>query len=229
MLARGMVTGGSVTGRQAGPGDVLASGESYATLTTAGAGTILGSMIAAGILHRTGPGGGYTDTTDTAENILRALAGNDYAVNVMPGTTFRFIFRNTVAFLMTFAAGLGVIAGTGTLNVTASLVREYLLEVLNSTPTFSTLCSTTGANAIVTLLTPAAMGSITPGQVVSGTGITAGSRVAGVTIGDSGTARGSVDKITAVTLDQNTASAQSSTNVTFSPCIRFNGLRESTL
>src|SRR3972149_7023690 len=169
MLARGVVTAGSVTGRQAGPGDVLASGESYATLTTAGAGTILGAMFAAGILHRTGPGGGYTDTTDTAENILIALAGNDYKVNVMPGTTFRFLFRNTVAFLMTFAAGLGVIAGTG---------------------------------------------------------ITAGSRVSGVTIGDQTSARGQVDKITAITLNQNSASAQSSTSVTFSPCIRFNGCTE---
>jgi hypothetical protein len=130
---------------------------------------------------------------------------------------------------MTFAAGLGVIAGTGTLNVTASLVREYLLEVLNSTPTFTTLCSTAAASAIVTLLTPAAMGSITPGQIVSGTGITAGSRVSGVTIGDQTSARGQVDKITAITLNQNSASAQSSTSVTFSPCIRFNGLRESTL
>lgn len=228
MLARGLVTSGAVSSRPAGPGDVLCSGESYATLTTAGAGTILGSMIAAGILHRTGPGAGYTDTTDTAENILKALAGNDYAVNVLPGTTFRFLFRNTVAFLMTFAAGLGVIAGTGTLNVTASLVREYLLEVLNSTPTFTTLCSTAAASAIVTLLTPAAMGSITPGQLVSGTGITAGSRVAGVTIGSSVT-RDNVDKITAITLDQNSASAQASTNLSFSPVIRFNGIRESTL
>src|SRR5712664_2792401 len=228
-LARGTVYSNSVSERQAGPGDILASGESLAALATVGAGTWTGAIIAAGIIRRTGPAGAYVDTTDTAQNILAALAGNDFALNVIPGTTFRLLFQNTVAFAMTFAAGRGVVTGVGTLNGTASLVREYLMTILNSTPEVALSSGTTNASAAVTLDVPQPMGTVTPGMLVTGVGITVGTRVAGVVTGDT-VNRKNMDKITGVTLDQNaTATAASGVQLTFSPVIKIDGLRESTL
>ena len=227
MLVAPVVGQGVSSARQAGPGDILGSGETIAALATAGAGTITAAMIAAGILNRTGPGGGYTDTTDTANAILLALAGNDPAMKIANGTTFRFIFRNTVAFAMTLAGGVGVLLGSS-VNGTASLVREYLVSILNSTPAIILVANTTNANAIVTLQTPQPLGTITPGMLVVGTGITVGSRVAGVNIGDQ-TNRGGTDKIYTITLDQNGASVQTGVSLTFSPVVRFDGLREGTL
>lgn len=228
MLLRALGLAGSVSGRPLNPGDLLANGESFSTIAGDSNQTLTALAIATGIINRTGPTAGRTDTTDTAENVLNALAGNDPDRNVLQGVTFRLIFRNSVAFLITWAHGRGWIAGTGLLNVTASLVREYVCEILNGTKESTATSSTTGANAIVTLATPVVAGTITPGQLASGTGITAGSRVAGVTYGDT-VNRTNTDKITSVTLDQNTASSQSSTLVTFSPCLRINSVGERTL
>lgn len=229
MLARGTINQGGIPARQAGPGDILASGEVLGALATVGAGTWTGALIAGGIIRRTGPVGGYTDTTDTAQNILTSLGGNDFAANVLPGTSFRFMFLNTVAQAMTFAAGRGVVAGLGVLNGTASLVREYLLRVLNSSPEVTTTVGTTNASAIVTLDTPLAAGTITPGMLVTAANVTAGTKVAGVTYGRTST-RDNTDKICSITLDANaTGTVASGTSAIFSPVVEINGLREGTL
>ena len=130
-IRNGLVATGGVMS-----GDLMIGGESISAgaLTTVGAGTWLAAAIAAGIIRRTGPVGGYTDTTDTAANILTALAGNAQAADLAPGSSFRLLFINTVAFAFTFAAGAGVTVGTGTLDVAASLWREYLVTILNPTP-----------------------------------------------------------------------------------------------
>jgi len=223
MLDRAVVAGpGNTANRVAGSGTLLASGKRIATLTTVGAGTITGAMIAAGVLRRTGPVGGFTDTFDTADNILLALAGNDYRANALQGVTFRFVYINGVAQAMTAAAGVGITLGT-VVDTAASLVREYLLTINNSTPVSTQVCNTTNASGVVTLQTPVAAGTITPGQVVSGTGITAGSKVAGVTMGNA-TTKLDLDKITSITLDQVGASAQTGVSITFSPSITVDGL-----
>jgi hypothetical protein len=232
MLLRPMGVAGSVSQRQLSGGDLMANGEVIGALTTAGAGTWTAALIAGGIIRRTGPGGGYTDTTDTANNIIAALAGNDVAADVLTGVGFRLMFINTVAQAMTFAAGRGVIAGLGTLGGTASLVREYLLEILNATPEVTVSCGTTNTSTVVTFDVPQALGTVTPGMLVTGAGITAGTRVAGLTLGFQGvaSARGSTDKITGITLDANaTATAASGVALIYSPVIRINGLREGTL
>lgn len=215
---------GMYPARQAGPGDLLAAGESIATLALDSNQTLTAAMIAAGIISRSGMSAGRTDTTDTADNVLNALCGNDVDRNALaPGNTFRFEYRQSVAFATTWAHGRGWIAGTGGLDVAASTIKTFMVEILNATRETSQTCSTTGANAIITLLTPIAMGLVTPGMLVSGTGITAGSRVIGVTIGDT-VNRINTDKIVAITIDQNTASAQAGTALTFSPVLRINGL-----
>jgi hypothetical protein len=224
MLARPTVFGGSVSERQAGPGDILASGEVFAALAADANSTLTAAMIVAGIINRTGMTAGRTDTTDTADNVLVALAGNDYALNVMVGTTFRFEYRQSVAFATTWAHGRGWIAGTGGLDVAASTIKQFLVEVLNATREVTVNAGTTNASAAVTLDVPQVPNTITPGMIVSGAGITAGTRVAGVTYGKT-TTRDNTDKICAITLDQNaTATAASGVALTFSPCLRINGL-----
>lgn len=231
------------TGRKSGapeeelnPGDILAGGESAlaGAIATAGAGTWTGAAIATGIIRRTGPGAGYTDTTDTAANIIAALAGNAPSPDVAPGTTFRLLFENTVAFAHTFAAGSGVVAGSGVLNAAASTWREYLVTVLNASPVAVATATFNNASTAVTFVLPAGMTAlplgpsplatnITPGMSVTGTGIAAGATVAGVTYGQGG--------ITGVTLSANTtgASASGGNVLTFGPTVQFDGLRSGTL
>lgn len=217
-------------------GDIIAGGESVLAgpLTTVGAGTWTGALIATGIITRTGPVGGYTDTTDTATNILAALAGNAPNAEVEPGVSFRMLFINGVAQAMTFAAGAGVVAGSGTLTVAASLWREYLWTVLNGSPQQSIQSNTTNASAVVTFVLPANMVALpigpgaagtyklTAGMTVSGTGITAGTTVIGVTQGVGG--------ITGVTLSANATatSAAGGTPLTFGPTLRIDSLRSGT-
>lgn len=230
-LVRAMVNGpDTIVSRPVLPGDILGEGESIlaGALTTVGAGTWTGAMIATGIIRRTGPVGGYTDTTDTSENILAALRGNAPAggADVVPGTTFRLLFQNTVAQAMVLAAGTGVALGTGTTTTAASLVREYLFTVLNSTAQVLLNCATTNASAVVTFnLQPnqvsLPMGTVTPGMTVSGTGITAGTTVLGVTMGVGG--------ITGVTLSANATATTNPVSLTFSPTIQIDSLRSSTL
>lgn len=219
------------------PGDLMVGGENFATLTTAGAGTWTAAMIASGLLTRTGPGAGYTDTTDTADAILKALAGTNPGPDAIPGSTFRFTLINTVAFLLTLAAGRGVTLGangSNVVNVAASLVREYLFTILNNTPEFTIPCATTNAQLGVTFVLPPNMVSlpmgqadnpqgitVTPGMVVTGTGIAANTTVAGVTQGQGG--------VTGVTLSQNATATNNPVALTFSPNIRIDGVRSSTL
>jgi hypothetical protein len=230
MLARGLVQMGGIPSRGAGPGDILASGEVISALAADANSTITGAMIAGGILNRTGMTAGRTDTTDTAHATLVALGGNDFAANVLPGVTFRFIYRQSAAFLTTWAHGRGWVAGIGTLNVTASLIRTFLCKVLNSTPEVVLTAATIIATPDVTLAVPAAPGTITPGMLVSAAaGITAGTRVAGVHYGSTAN-RDNTDKIVRVTLDQNAITASDpAKSITFSPMIEINGLGEQTL
>ncbi len=230
MLARPTVFGGSVTERQAGPGDVLCTGESFIAGPSADANsTLTAAMIVAGVLNRTGMTAGRTDTTDTAENVLTTLSGNDFDRNILPGNSFRFKYVQNQAFATTWAHGRGWVAGTGVLNVAASTWRSFLCKVLCAAKEKTLNCGTTNASAAVTLDVPQATGTIVPGMLVTGTGITAGTKVAGVTYGNT-TTRADTDKICAITLDQNaTATAASGVSLIFSPVIELSSDGSGTL
>lgn len=222
MLVRPMVQGDAPVARQVLPGDILGGGQNIlaGALATAGAGTWTGAIIASGIINRTGPGAGYVDTTDTSTNILLALAGNGSLVDAVPGTSFKLVVRNTVAYALTYAGGLGVKTGTGTLDIAASLVREYLVTILNSTPQQLLNCGTTNASAVVTFNTingaALPIGLITPGMTVSGTGITAGTTVLGVTQGQGG--------ITGITLSANATATNNPIGLTFLPTVQIDSI-----
>lgn len=233
MLVRPAVMDGSPNPRNNYPGDLIAGNDNIlgGAIATVGNGTWTGAAIVNGIINRTGPVGAYTDTTDTAVNIIAALTGGATSADVVPGSTFRLIVINTVAQALTFAAGTGVVAGTGTLNIAASLVREYILTILNSQPQIILQSATTNASAAVTFvfsgsqvaygLGPNSTRLITIGALVSGTGITAGTTVAGITLGPSG--------ITGITLSANATATNASVALTFGPLIQIDSIRSSTL
>lgn len=214
-------------------GDTLLLGKNLlgGLLTTVGAGTWTAAQIAAGIITRTGPVGGYTDTIDSADNIIAALGGNGSA-DVTQGTTFEVTFINTVAQAMTLAAGTGItldtINGTGVVNCAASLARTYLFTINNAsrltvqqmnyltTTKVLNFNLTTGQVARALAASNGGGLAITPGMIVSGTSITAGTKVVGLIMGQGG--------ITGVTVDTNTTGTQTNDSVTFSPSITVSSL-----
>lgn len=228
------VNNGLLSNNGISPGDVLALGESFTagSITTVGSGTWVGAAFATGMIRRTGPAGGFTDTTDSSTNILLALGGNaPGGADVIPGTSFRLLFVNTVAFAHTFAAGLGIVSGLGILSCAASAWREYNVIVLNSSAQQVLQCTTTNASAVVTFVFPPGQVAypvgnafnainITPGMTVSGTNITAGTTVLGLTQGLGG--------IIGVTLSA-AATGSGATALTFLPTIQMDSLRSGTL
>jgi hypothetical protein len=236
-IVRPMVRKNTVISDEFMPGDLMATAGTPNTLATIGAGVWTGPLIAGGIITRTGPIAGFTDTTDTADNIIQALLGNAPDVESVQGTAFELLVQNTVAFAHTFAAGVGVVAGAGgtnLLNMPLSSVRDYLVTIVNSTRQAVMNCTFLNASAIVSFVLPPGVFAfpigpdprsvkITPGMTVSGTGITAGTTVIGVTQGQGG--------LIGVRLSGNTTapSAAGGNVLTFSPTIRFDSLWGATL
>ena len=242
MFARALVREGGIFDRTVAPGDVLADGGSDSLITTAGAGTWTAAAIATGTIVRSGPAGGYTDTTDIGQNIVGALAA---AFNYNPlqpdptkpwaaapnmdniiGLSFRLLFINTVAQVMTFAAGAtGITAGTGgsnVLNCAASLVREYRVTVRNTTNQQVLNASVPNASTVVTFTIAQPVGTVTPGMLVTAAaGIAAATSIVGVTHGQG--------VLTGATLSQNSTALITAANLTFSPEVKFDGLRSATL
>lgn len=230
---RPMIQSTQVNAVELNPGDTLLLGEGVAAgaISTVGAGILTGAALASGIITRTGPVGAYTDTTDSAQNIITALAGNGYAVDSLPGTSWRMRYINTVAEAMTLAAGTGVVlntTGSGVLNVAASTVREWLMHILNSTATTTQNAVVTNNSKVVTwvlpgnrssrVLGPNGPGDITTGQLVAGAGIAAATTVAGITLGQGGSI--------GIILSANATADSGSlgTVLTFSPRVSITGI-----
>ena len=209
-------------------GDIMAGAETYGSLATAGAGTLTAALLASNMLKRTGPGAGYTDTTDTAQNIINALLANNYVGSgavpggagssggIQQGTTWRLRYINTVAFAMTLAAGTGVtIVANG--NVNASSVKDYLITVTNGTPTQVFAATVDGSTKVITGMTQAQTNQLSVGQAVTGTGIAASSVIASIQPG------------TGVTLNNNTTVAGTLVALTFSPTVTIEGIGQGLL
>ena len=213
--------------RQAFPGDVIGGSEIILPLTTVGAGTLTAALLLGGIVNRTGPTGAYTDTTDSAQNIINALvAGYNYTttantgissgVAAQVGTSVRLRYLNTVAFAMTLAAGSGVTL-SGTTGVNASSVKDYLIQVTNGTPLSVQTATTTNSSAVITGMTQAATAQVSVGQAVSGTGIAANSVITSIQPG------------VGVTLNNNATATGTLVSLTFSPTVTITGLGQGLL
>lgn len=154
-------------------GDLLGAAEIVGTLTTAGAGSITGAILANNIINRTGPTGAVADTFDTASNILAAVPG------CQQGDSWRVKYINTVAFALTLTANTGVTI-TGNATVNASSVKEFLVTVTNATPAAVVVGNTVSGSAVLTGLDASETILLSPGMLVTGTGIQAASTILSV-------------------------------------------------
>lgn len=125
---RNLVTAGYLTGVQQGV--VVVSGVTSSTGVTLTAAEILG-----GVIMRSGPSAGYADTTDTAANIVGAIAFP------VVGQSFKLRIVNTVAEINTLAFGLGV-TPAGTTTIAASTWRDYVGVITALSPAAITLTGT---------------------------------------------------------------------------------------
>jgi len=180
MLAKPVVYQGGFQ-RKMLPGDVMSGGETLANsaLTTAGAGTITAAILASGYCVRTGPVGGYTDTTATATDLITALTNGPDAPS--PGDTFKFRHINTVAQAMTLAGGTGCTLGTvPATTLAASGWKEYLVTLTNTTPATTCAVNFTTGTKIITGMSLAQTSAISVGQLVTGTSVGASSVVTSI-------------------------------------------------
>lgn len=178
------------------PGNTLLLGESVVIEPTVGTVTLSAAEIVSGLVRRTGSTANYTDVFDTANNIVAALQGNSYAPEVVPGSSWRLRILNTVAFTNTPTFGAGIKVGTGVTAIAASQWREYLLTVVAvQQPLIVQATFTTASTSILFVLPPGRTSFVegpngaynfVVGATVSGTNITAGTTIAGVTQGVGG-------------------------------------------
>lgn len=194
--------------RDVSNGDVVAMGEVIGVLGTVGNGSLTAALITSfTLISRTGPAGAYADTVDTAANLIAALAVNGQTPN--PGSTHRLRILNTVAFVNTITTNTGVTL-SGTTAIAASSWKDFLVTLTNTTATSIAVGNTTNASAVLTGISQASLGLITPGMTVSGVGITGGTTVLGVNL-TAGT----------VTLSANATATAALVALTFSPTVNI--------
>jgi len=177
MFARARVGGGSLM-EAAGPGQPILSQMVPTTNVTAGSATLTANQLLSGYLQRSGPGAGYTDTWPTADGLISAMLAAGLGPQV--GDQFPLIYQNTVAFAMTFAAGTGIIAGVGTLNVAASVTRIYYHTLLSTKPQTILVGNEVNTDATLNGFTAAQLATIMPGMGITGTGVPALTTIIGV-------------------------------------------------
>jgi hypothetical protein len=98
------------------------------SVTTVGAATLSAANLVGGVIMRSGSTAAYTDTTDTATNIVAAIP------NAQINTSFRLRIVNSVAYVDTIAAGSGVTL-SGTTAISASTFRDFVGVITSvSTP-----------------------------------------------------------------------------------------------
>ena len=197
--------------RLQGPGDLLAVNEVVLANATAGALAITASMMATGILKRTGPGAGYADVFPTSTDLVAGLLSNFYqgggsyggSVGITNDTSFHFRIIYTVAFTNTPTIGAGG-SFVGVSAMPASTWKDYLVTIKNGTPASVTSGNTTNTSAVITNVPPAQLQALTQGMQVSGTGIPASTTIlsiqpgVGFTMSANATATNASVAITAV-------------------------------
>jgi hypothetical protein len=121
-------------------------GANWASVSNTAGATLTGANLMAGFVIRTGPSAAFTDTTDTAANILAALTPE---ITNTPeyGQTFLLFYANLSAYQATIAAGSNVTL-TGTPTVPAGAIRVFIGSVTGpATVTITTMLAWSGATA----------------------------------------------------------------------------------
>lgn len=93
-------------------------------ITTVGNGTLTAAGLVGGEIVRTGPTAAFTDTTDTAANIV--------AAGPLAGSSFSILIKNSTAFPQTISAGTGVTLPL-TVLIPAFSVGNYIANVTSGT------------------------------------------------------------------------------------------------
>lgn len=212
-----------------GPTDVLMSQRKPTPITTAGAGVVTVDAMLGGIVLRTGPAAGYVDTFPSALQLIMAIP------ELSDQDSFEFTYINGVAQAMTFAAGATTDVTVGTVNVAASLWRDYLVTLLaggvgGSLPVTGVNGQNTLTVATLALLDPVVGVPITGnlstvsangarfrvGQAVTGTNIAAGAVVTAINYTTG-----------VITLSASNTGAVNGA-ATFAPRVEYRGLRSGT-
>ncbi len=191
-------------------GDINASAELVGTLTTVGAGTLTGAVLATNILKRSGSTAAFTDTTDTANAIVAALTAISQPT---AGDSWCVKYWNSVGYAATLAAGTGVTLAGNTV-IPAGSTAELLIQLNNVTPSTVVACST-ASSITVTGMTAAQTALISVGQLATGSGITAGTKVAAVVPGSG------------VILDTAATTTVALNSLTFAPVVTITNLSAS--
>ncbi len=133
LSAQNVTVGGEISANTVQTNMPVVDAESVGSLTTVGNGTITAALLLGLIVSRGGSqAGAFTDTTDTAANIISAFGGNAGTVRVR-------IINNT-ADTQTIAGGTGVtIVGTATL--ATNTFRDFLITMAGSTVTLTNIGS----------------------------------------------------------------------------------------
>lgn len=222
-----------ITGAELQPGDTVLTSNFTASTTNAIGAIIRINDMAGGLIVRSGATANYTDTLDTASNILDYLAGNNIQGPVVPGLSFRLRILNSVAFVETITLGNGMVAGLGTIaSIPASSWREFLLTITSAQPDAQVIGTTVSGSPNVTWILPSGQASIPegpapnalnimPGCHISGTGVPAGTSVISVTQGQGGTI--------GCVMSANAGSSQALTALSFGPFITVDGVGSGTL
>ena len=194
------------------PGDFINTNETPNTIALDANYTYTGQDIARGDAYRTLMSAARTDTFPTANQLIAAIMGSlnqvsppsnelygiqpnrtvqlAWPANIQPfqnGSSFRRIITATTAFALTMAVPVssGMSLGAAPYDqtvVAASSWREYVFQILNSSPAVAIACSQINANPVVTV-PPGQLdfiNNVTTGMSVYGTNVAAGTTVIAV-------------------------------------------------
>lgn len=142
--------------------------EIVTTLSTVGAGTITAAGIAGGITNRTGSQSGtpFTDTTDTATNIIAAQP------NANIGQSWEYTYQNTTNAVATLTGGTGVTV-SGITAVNAGYTSRYL--VTYTAATTITMVGFSSGQSLASTQQSATFAGSTSGTTILKASATAGS------------------------------------------------------
>lgn len=142
-------------------------------ITTVGAGTLTAAGIVGGLITRSGPVAAFSDATDTAVNIVAALAA--YVAN----ESAYLSIKNTTAFSQTITAGSGVTL-SGSVIIPANSVGRYLVTINSATTVtllhVDTVVRSTRVPEVITALSTVGAGTITAAGIAGGVTSRSGSQ-----------------------------------------------------
>jgi len=241
MLFRALGIRNGIPAELIGPGDNLVSSlQRYDLTTGAVTGLWTADAMNGGFIVRAGPAAPFTDTMDTAANILASLGGNAVSPPLLRGLSWQLIVRNTTAFAQTVALGEGIILNPGTtlgnIAIPATSWKEYLLTILAGGPPFTAQAMLTSGSNLADFVFPQGqtaflMGpsqqavALRPGmQTISGVaGIPANTTVVGLKQGQGGYTGFSMS------VNATASSPANGQSVTFLPTIQLDVMRGGSL